>query len=74
MTAHDKAELVRLLYVYMQELVTYNDENIKESKRHKNKWEGNYKAGVKAQYEHARILATKLSVEVGKEIKAYWEL
>lgn len=38
------------------------------------KWEGTYKTGVKAQYEHARIISTKLAVEIGKEMKSYWEL
>ncbi len=40
----------------------------------KDKWKGDYKTGVKAQYEHARIISTKLSVEIGKSIKSYWEL
>lgn len=38
------------------------------------RWEGDYTFGVKAQYEHARIISTKLSVEVGKEMKSYWQL
>ena len=33
-----------------------------------------YSYGVKAQYEHARIIIKKLSVEIGKELKASWEL
>ena len=74
MTVKDKQELVRLLHLYMADLVMDNQENIKEAERHENRWEGSYKSGIKAQYEHARILATRLSVEVGKEIKSYWEL
>ena len=74
MKIKDKQELVRLLHLYMADLVMDNQENIKEAERHENRWEGSYKIGLKAQYEHARILATKLSVEVGKEIKSYWEL
>ena len=38
------------------------------------KWEGTYKLGVKAQYEHARIISTKLAIEVGKGMKTYWDL
>lgn len=32
------------------------------------------KLGIKAQYENARIIATKLAVEIGKEMKSYWDL
>lgn len=74
MKVKDKQELVRLLHLYMDDIVADNDNNIAEAKKHENRWEGQYKSGLKAQYEHARILATKLSVDVGKEIKSYWEL
>lgn len=74
MKIREKQELVRLLHLYMDEIVADNENNIIEAKKHEKKWDGNYKSGLKAQYEHARILATKLSVEVGKEIKTYWEL
>ena len=75
MKVKDKQELVRLLHLYMDDIVEDNADNIREAKNHKDdKWSGNYKVGLKAQYEHARILATKLSVEVGKEIKTYLEL
>lgn len=74
MRTKEKQELVRLLHLYMDEIVADNDSNIAERKKHEHAWDGEYKSGLKAQYEHARILATKLSVEVGKEIKSYWEL
>ena len=75
MKAEDKQTLVKLLHLYMQDIVEANAENIKEAKNHKdNKWEGTYKLGLKAQYEHARILATRLSLEVEKEIRSYWQL
>lgn len=65
MTIQDKKELVRLLHEYMNQIIIDDRLNTKE----------NYKsAGLKAQYEHARIIATKLSIEVGKSIRAYWEL
>lgn len=72
----EKQELVRLLNLYQAELVTANDANIREAKKHDpgKKWEGTYKLGVKAQYEHARIISTKLAIEVGKEMKTYWDL
>ena len=71
----EKQELVRLLNLYQAELAAENDANIREAKKHpEKKWEGNYKLGVKAQYEHARIIATKLAVEIGKEMKSYWDL
>ena len=71
----EKQELVRLLNLYQAELLMDNDNNIREAVKHReNKWEGTYKAGVKAQYEHARIIAAKLSVEIGKSVKSYYEL
>ena len=74
MKVKEKQELVRLLHLYMDDIVVANEKNIIEAKKHEKKWDGNYISGLKAQYEHARILATKLSVDVGKEIKTYWEL
>jgi len=41
-----------------------NDINIK--KKLANSYD--FKVGVKAQYEHARIIATKLSCEIGREL------
>ena len=71
----EKQELVRLLSLYQTELLMDNDTNIRESAKHpEKKWEGTYKIGVKAQYEHARIIIAKLSVEIGKSVKSYWEL
>ena len=75
MKTSDKQELVRLLHLYMEDIIADNDANIREVKKHKdNKWAGSYKNGLKAQYEHARVLATKLAVDVGKEIKSTYEL
>lgn len=70
MKTKDKQELVRLLHLYMDDIVKDNDRNVRDAR----KLNGDFKYGLKAQYEHARILATKLSVEIGKEIKGYWEL
>ncbi len=76
MQLSEKQELVRLLNLYQDELVTANNANIREAKKHDpgKKWEGTYKLGVKTQYEHARIISSKLSVEIGKEMKSFWEL
>ena len=71
----DKQELVRLLNLYQADLLIDNDNNIREAAKHpEKKWEGTYKTGVKAQYEHARVIAAKLSVEIGKSVKSYYEL
>lgn len=75
MTIQEKQELVRLLNLYQVELLMDNDNNIREALSHSGKkWEGTYKTGVKAQYEHARVIAAKLSVEIGKSVKSYYEL
>ena len=71
----EKQELVRLLSLYQTDLLIDNDTNIQEAAKHpEKKWEGTYKIGVKAQYEHARVIIAKLSVEIGKSVKSYWEL
>lgn len=75
MTIPEKQELVRLLNLYQNDLLMDNDNNIREALSHSGKkWEGTYKTGVKAQYEHARVIAAKLSVEIGKSVKSYYEL
>ena len=72
----EKQELVRLLNLYQADLLMdNNNNNIREAAKHSGKkWEGTYKTGVKAQYEHARVIAAKLSVEIGKSVKSYYEL
>lgn len=58
----EKQELVRLLNLYQAELLNQNGRT------------EYFVPGVKAQYEHARIISTKLSVELGKNIKSWYEL
>lgn len=71
----EKQELVRLLSLYQTDLLMDNYTNILESAKHPGKkWEGTYKIGVKAQHEHARVIAAKLSAEIGKSVKSYYEL
>ena len=64
MKSKEKQELVRLLHLYMDDIVMANNKNTRDQ----------FTSGLKAQYEHARIIATRLSVDIGKEIKSYWEL
>lgn len=68
MTLQEKSELVRLLNLYQADLLNLNRKNIKNGKTEY------FVYGVKAQYEHARIISTKLSVELGKEVKSQWEV
>lgn len=75
MNVEEKQQLVMLLHKYMAELVEQNKANVIEAKRlGADARKGEYTNGVKAKYEHARILASKLSLEVNKELKASWEL
>lgn len=75
MNTDEKQQLVILLNKYMAELCEQNKENVIEAKRlGTDAWKGEYAHGVKAKYEHARILASKLSLEVNKKLKSSWEL
>ena len=65
MTISEKQELVRLLNLYQADLLNQNRENIENGSTK------DFVPGVKAQYEHARIISTKLSVELGKCIKTW---
>lgn len=64
----EKQELVRLLNLYQADLLNQNRKNIENGRSEY------FVPGVKAQYEHARIISTKLSVELGKGIKSWWEV
>lgn len=68
MTLQEKSELVRLLNIYQADLLNLNRKNIQNGKTEY------FVPGVKAQYQHARIISTKLSVELGKEVKSWWEV
>lgn len=78
MTTLEKQELVRLLTLYQSELVKKNEENIREAgncrKNNQEKWNGEYFHGIKAQYEHAHRIIAKISVEIQREMKSYWEM
>lgn len=68
MTLQEKSELVRLLNLYQADLLNQNRKNIENGRTEY------FVPGVKAQYEPARIISTKLSVELGKGIKSWWEV
>lgn len=68
MTLQEKSELVRLLNLYQADLLEQNQKNIETGRTEY------FVPGVKAQYEHARIISTKISVELGKNMKSYWEV
>ena len=65
MTLQEKSELARLLNLYQADLLNQNRKNIENGRTEY------FVPGVKAQYEHARIISTKLSVELGKGIKSW---
>ena len=54
MTLQEKSELVRLLNLYQADLLNLNRKNIENGKTEY------FVHGVKAQYEHARIISTKM--------------
>ena len=68
MTLQEKSELVRLLNIYQADLLQLNRKNIQNGKTEY------FVPGVKAQYQHARIISAKLSVELGKEVKSWREV
>lgn len=68
MTLQEKSELVRLLNLYQADLLDQNRKNIENGRTEY------FVSGVKAQYKHARIISTKLSVELGKGIKSWREV
>ena len=83
MTLSDKQTLVRLLNQYQDEQVYQN--RIDESKITENaesngiskysaKFNVSVVVGTKAQYEHARLISSKLSLEISRELKSYCEL
>jgi len=67
----EKQDLIRLLNLYQAELLEHNEKNAQEATKHEHKWEGDYYFGVRAKYNHARIIAASLAVEIGKTIEPY---
>ena len=77
MTLSEKSELLRLLQLYQDDLLRKNHKNIQTAdavaKNSLSFMDASYFYGIKAQYNHARLIARKLSVEIGKDVKSYWE-
>ena len=65
MTLKDKIQLMELLHEYQSEKAKQN------IKREKDKY-GSV-IPTKALYTHARVLSTKLAIEIEHELKAIWE-
>lgn len=68
MTLQEKSELVRLLNLYQADLLEQNQKNIAVGRGM------HFHHGVKAQYEHSRVISTKLSLKIGREVKSYWDM
>ena len=66
MKPEEKQELVRLLHLYMADLVVADRKN----KELKSFYIGG-RYGVKTQYEHARIIASKIAVEINRDMRSY---
>lgn len=74
MTDKDKRQLVVLLRRYQVELLDADESN-KEAEKKYAKWTqefyNHYKSGIKAQYDHARIIADRLDKEISEGISRY---
>lgn len=68
MKLQDKQELVRLLGLYCNELCEKNKTNVAGGGDY---YKGMTYIGVKAQYNHARIIMTKMSKEIEDKLEAY---
>ena len=77
MTVEEKQDLVRLLRRYQEDMLELNNQNIELQAKYEatkdNCWATSIlwemKSGLKAQYEHARLIINKIDVEIGREIK-----
>lgn len=65
MTINEKVQLIGLLDLYKQELANRNIKNEKD------KW--GCVIPTKALYTHARIISSKLAIEVETELKSLWD-
>lgn len=78
MTLSEKRRLISLLQQYQDEQIEASENNKQELKianlQGKHKWEADVTFGIKAQYEHARIISAKLSKEINQELPSYWAL
>lgn len=68
MLLSEKQELVRLLNLYQVELLMANDNNFRFKRNTDPIIQYKWTTGVKAQYEHARIISSKLAKEIQEHI------
>ena len=79
MTLEEKQDLSRLLRRYQEDLLEANNRNIELQAKYdaaenatwmtKHDILNEMKSGLKAQYEHARLIISKIDVEIGREMK-----
>lgn len=78
MQLEEKIELVRLLNLYQQEKIQESLQNkmnvMAEIEKGNSKWNADIVTGTKAQYNHARMIATKLQKQIADEIPSYYNL
>ena len=71
-------DIIRKIRTAQDDLLRKNRKNIETAdaiaKDSLSFMDASYFYGIKAQYNHARLIARKLSVEIGKDVKSYWEL
>ncbi len=64
----EKQELVRLLNLYQVELLRANDNNFRFKRNKAPIIQYKWASSVKSQYEHARLISSKLAREIKEEI------
>lgn len=76
MTDKEKKNLICLLRKYQADLLEIEEQNEKAKQKYQ-KWtrdfDEHFQYGIKAQYNHARVIADKLDAEIGKKIKGYFD-
>ena len=63
MTLENKKELVRLLHLYMADIMRQD-----AVKRRENKYNMGMHIGIKSQFDHARIIVDKLTKEISNDL------
>lgn len=63
MTLENKKELVRLLHLYMADIMRQD-----AVKRRENKYHMGMHIGIKSQFDHARIIVDKLTREISTDL------
>ena len=63
MTLENKKELVRLLHLYMADIMRQDAVKRREDKRNMG-----MHIGIKSQFDHARVIANKLEREISADL------